>query len=1445
MGIPDFLPVLAGSVSLPAFVVYAGMIVILGILAGGSWLICARGPRRRRSYRRILKLINDKSWSPALDEVRRLQSLGLLSRVWQSRIRQAEGECYRLAGEAALSEKRFTEALDSLLKSARLLDQDEAQCRARAVDEMLEEVRRLFVAKSPNPFQPSKWNPRRSDGSDDGSLPDLIRQVLSLQSPCPEASFWLGLWQVRQNRIDLALAVLEESRAAAGETVFDPSFYLGALLLRQGRVSEALRHLADANRLAPECPLVPWQLGMAMVTEGGKDSLAVRPLQKALGTQGLAAWLRSPHKLWQEALPNSDRSYVKRLAEKYPFVCPVLGADVGAMIRQGQTALAEAHYRLGDWAESVSLYEAVLKESPPTLPVLRGLGISLARLERYDEAFKHLRAAFELEQSQGRKRGSAFTLGYLALCGAKGRPSQPEDKPKNVLWAIRSLADFDFSGDRQWARINSAVFAEARSLDLPVSPEEQVRLCNLLASIDATDPEAATAFHQLAMTSPESLKSEHAWLYCRAVQQHDLENPGDLEICRRAFADESGIRSFFEKRHWDLDEVEYLFMVRSAATFTSSDASGLPDSLRKKVEKFLLARCQRLEKAGLAAETLASAEVLVRLEPQSSAAYDLLARLHYRAGHLNRASDVLAAWHKCHPNDFWPLVRKAVVDQKRGQADASLLAIRGALECSRGRTRVEIAVLGGRLALLANRSDEALTFFQQALAEDPNNSTAWWCAAALRCRLGERDGLVAQLPAAQSAETTDPRYHYLAAVAYLTAGQYPQSVESARKAATVFSAESIPIGAAECAYLIGLAHLRQQDIPTATVELQQVVDSKEEFPSADHARAQLANIRFARGFDEEAIELWKALKKSKRMEWGLEETLQRTIFLAAVKALKTNRYEQAVKLLRELRLNGEASNSSALLAYALVKAGQEAIQQSDYEAGKRFLQEAIINGSKDSVVAYDLARAFKHLGRLSNAREALQKIANPDAVTFFHLGLLSLEENRLAQAEAEFARTWAESPGLYPAAYNLLFTRLSLGLIDQALELFPAVLERTSDPKEQRILELLEKCLRSSPDRMEEVTPLLDAQISFEEEQKLLQIAREFGHPATARRILQVLANQKQGGELETAFFEAVLVQAKQLLDGCDWSEAERVLAPWTEKIELASAPIRTAFLNLFGCCACLNQDFEKAVHSFAAALQIVPREPRASQNLALAYELQGRLSDAESHWNWYLEVLDGRIPASPNSTGYKDRLTFECLHRLAVRFSEKGNWNSALTFLQRAYQIRPDDADTTERLFHLLNQLKKSEEARRVLRRLQHLRPEEPQVEMFELELIELNNLDNCNRMLAGIEALLHKYANDGRIPERQSQLVGGVITYLKRLSRQVSEQLDRAAARVRRLPSFKVDWPEMKHYLRDLRARMQRLKKTAARCLPLAVTEQQRRDLQQLIGHVDQEMDHCRTLV
>ena len=77
------------------------------------------------------------------------------------------------------------------------------------------------------------------------------------------------------------------------------------------------------------------------------------------------------------------------------------------------------------------------------------------------------------------------------------------------------------------------------------------------------------------------------------------------------------MRRFFEKRAWDLEEVEYVFMARCVSTAASADAAlSLPESLHQKAEPFLLARGQRLEQSGRATEALASAEVLLRLEDE-------------------------------------------------------------------------------------------------------------------------------------------------------------------------------------------------------------------------------------------------------------------------------------------------------------------------------------------------------------------------------------------------------------------------------------------------------------------------------------------------------------------------------------------------------------------------------------------------------------------------------------------------------------------------------------------------------------------------------------------------------------------------------------------------------------------------------------------------------------
>ena len=156
---------------------------------------------------------------------------------------------------------------------------------------------------------------------------------------------------------------------------------------------------------------------------------------------------KAPDRLWVETLPEG-RSFIRRLALKYPYQCPVLGSDLTAMLRQGQLALAQVQYRLGNFQECADIYTALLRDRPPSAPLLRGLGLALARLEKYDEAYKHLRTAHAEEDPK-----QSITAGHLALCAALGKPIQPEDKAKNVAWAVQQLAQFERQGGGRVGRL--------------------------------------------------------------------------------------------------------------------------------------------------------------------------------------------------------------------------------------------------------------------------------------------------------------------------------------------------------------------------------------------------------------------------------------------------------------------------------------------------------------------------------------------------------------------------------------------------------------------------------------------------------------------------------------------------------------------------------------------------------------------------------------------------------------------------------------------------------------------------------------------------------------------------------------------------------------------------------------------------------------------------------
>src|SRR5262249_5538704 len=156
--------------------------------------------------------------------------------------------------------------------------------------------------------------------------------------------------------------------------------------------------------------------------------------------------------------------------------------------------------------------------------------------------------------------------GYLALCGAKGKPVRQEDRLQNLGWALGLLRQFQAPQDsnKEWADICNAVFAEARSSGATVPLEDQLRLCAVLAGVDAANADAAAAYAQLLASQPDAVKPEFAWLFIRAAQEHGATTDNELDLFAHAFRDPRAGQAFFHARGWDWDDVELIFLQRWA-----------------------------------------------------------------------------------------------------------------------------------------------------------------------------------------------------------------------------------------------------------------------------------------------------------------------------------------------------------------------------------------------------------------------------------------------------------------------------------------------------------------------------------------------------------------------------------------------------------------------------------------------------------------------------------------------------------------------------------------------------------------------------------------------------------------------------------------------------------------------------------------------------------------
>jgi Flp pilus assembly protein TadD len=513
------------------------------------------------------------------------------------------------------------------------------------------------------------------------------------------------------------------------------------------------------------------------------------------------------------------------------------------------------------------------------------------------------------------------------------------------------------------------------------------------------------------------------------------------------------------------------------------------------------------------------------------------------------------------------------------------------------------------------------------------------------------------------------------------------------------------------------------------------------------------------------------------------------------------------------------------------------------------LEKSFQAGARDPQVAYLLALAYKRQGKIVEARNALRKITPPDANVYLQLGLLSLREGHAAQAVQEFARAFDLDATSYPACHNLLLAQLTLNDVTAAAALLPRAVELAPSEDEKRFLHLLQTVLQSrlgnngdgGPDEpLREITP--------EDEQRILNLVRSLGRLDIVLNLLRTLAAARpRSTAVQEAYLEASLARGKELFDRCAWAEAERFLGPLVVErppVAAAARPLLAALFNLLGCCACMTQDFDKGVQYFASALKLAGKDARIVQNLALAHELAGQLADAETHWNDYFAAIDRRLPAPPGHKNYADELAYEGLNRLAASFAEHERWPSAVRYVERCAALRPRDTEALERLFHLYNQAKRPEEARKTLRRLRELRPGEPQYDLYELDVTEVKNLNDIERMLTEIERILKRHPNEPRVEDRAVSMVGGVIPMMGNLCDQLTEQMSKVIDQVRHLPNYQINWSAVHEVMRDLLREFQRLRRITHKCMPLVSNEEHRRVVRELTEHIDRKIEVCRSM-
>ena len=375
------------------------------------------------------------------------------------------------------------------------------------------------------------------------------------------------------------------------------------------------------------------------------------------------------------------------------------------------------------------------------------------------------------------------------------------------------------------------------------------------------------------------------------------------------------------------------------------------------------------------------------------------------------------------------------------------------------------------LALLHERMNDfpqARDAYERVLSINPNFVSALNNLAYLYTdRLNDLDRAYELARKARDLQGDDPAIADTLGWVLYKRGDYQQALAILQE-----SAEKVP-DSPEIQFHLGMTAYMMGQTDLARSALKKAASAAKDFPGKDESKRRLALLESGAGTSPElSISQLEAMAKEQpkdvvsQMRLGEayeKEGAPEKAAAAFGQALKLNpKLTEAVTRLAQLYA-GPLPNKEKALAYAK-KARELApddpqiaalVGKIAYESGNSawsysLLQEATRQRQKDPALLYDLAWAAYSLGKVSEARDAMQKVLtnNPDATHAVDakkfLALTSLDENPkdLIASEAEVQKELQSNPEYVPALMAQAALDTEHGQIKPATETYDKVLRR-------------------------------------------------------------------------------------------------------------------------------------------------------------------------------------------------------------------------------------------------------------------------------------------------------------------------------------------------------------------------------------------------------------------